>query len=155
MTNKAILLDTSFFLRLLNLKDPLFRNAELYYEYCLREKISLYISTISVAEFCAGGTITQLPMRDLRVLPFNLTHAIIAGKFAGLVHKGRSGGSLDVARILVPNDTKLFAQAEVQPDIQYYLTSDTSSARIYNFLKTATPLSFHFLDLSNSPRLPL
>jgi predicted nucleic acid-binding protein len=48
---KAVLLDTSFFLRFLNESDPLFENTEGYYKYLIHEKYDLVISTISIAEF--------------------------------------------------------------------------------------------------------
>jgi len=38
MTHKAVLLDTSFFLRFLNDSDPLFKNADGYFRYLFRKK---------------------------------------------------------------------------------------------------------------------
>ena len=52
---KGVLLDTSFFLRFLNSADPLFKNADDYFRYFLKNDFSLFISTISVAEFCVGN----------------------------------------------------------------------------------------------------
>jgi|GEM_PF-2513031 len=34
--------------------------------------------------------------------------------------------------MIIPNDTKLFSQADVEPNIKYYLSSDTESYKIYN-----------------------
>lgn len=64
---KAVLLDTSFFLRFLNENDPLFTNADGYFRYFLEKEYSLMISTISVAEYCVGGTIDQLPLKNLKI----------------------------------------------------------------------------------------
>lgn len=52
--HKGVLLDTSFFLRFLNEADPLFLNADGYYRYFIDEEIPMFISTISIAEYCVG-----------------------------------------------------------------------------------------------------
>ena len=62
---EGALLDTSFFIRFLNEKDELFENADKYYQYFLKKEIRLFISTISIAEYCVGGSIDQLPLRNL------------------------------------------------------------------------------------------
>ncbi len=55
MTHKAVLLDTSFFIRFLNEGDPLFKNADSYFRYFLEKEMVMMISTISIAEYCVGG----------------------------------------------------------------------------------------------------
>jgi hypothetical protein len=75
MSNKAVLLDTSFFLRFLNDRDPLYKNADGYFRYFLKEDMPMMISTISIAEYCIGGDIHELPLKNLQILPFNLDHA--------------------------------------------------------------------------------
>ena len=67
----SVLLDTSFFIRLLNSEDPLHENAKGYYKYFLEEEIKMKISTISIAEYCVKGDITDLPLKNLMILPFN------------------------------------------------------------------------------------
>lgn len=52
---KAALLDTSFFLRLLDESDPLCKNAEGYYRYFLEKEIPMIISTVATGEFCVKG----------------------------------------------------------------------------------------------------
>lgn len=57
MTHKAVLLDTSFFIRFLNESDPLFKNADGYFRYFLQKEISMMIqlsvllNTVLVAMF--------------------------------------------------------------------------------------------------------
>ena len=63
--HKAVLLDTSFFLRFLNEGSPLFSNADGYFRYFLQNEIKMYISTISIAEYCVGGDINELPLKNL------------------------------------------------------------------------------------------
>ncbi len=80
MAHKAVLLDTSFFLRFLNDADPLFRNADGYFRYFIQQKIDMIISTISIAEYCVGGNVHELPLKNLQILPFNLDHARRTGE---------------------------------------------------------------------------
>ena len=61
---EGALLDTSFFLRFLNEEDPLFKKADNYYQYFLVKEFNLFISTISIAEYCVGGSIDQLPLKE-------------------------------------------------------------------------------------------
>ncbi len=77
----SVLLDTSFFIRLLNHEDPLHDNARGYYKYFLENDIKIKISTISIAEYCVRGDITDLPLKNLIILPFNYDHGQRAGVF--------------------------------------------------------------------------
>jgi len=65
MMHRSVLLDTSFFIRFLNDGDPLFNNADGYFRYFLHQEINMMISTISIAEYCVGGEIAELPLRNL------------------------------------------------------------------------------------------
>jgi len=78
----SVLLDTSFFIRLLNDEDPLHKNAVGYYRYFLENEIILKVSTISIAEYCVLGTLDDLPLNNIQILPFNLKHAEKTGEFA-------------------------------------------------------------------------
>lgn len=96
MMHRAVLLDTSFFLRFLNESDPLFKNADGYFRYFLKEGIAMLVSTISIAEYCVGGDVHELPLRNLQIVPFNLDHAKRTGEFASIIfqNKGRLKYSL-------------------------------------------------------------
>lgn len=67
MLNKSVLLETSFFIRLLNPNDPLARQAEGYFRFFQQEKYAMLISTVSIAEFCVIGSLDQLPLKNLQV----------------------------------------------------------------------------------------
>ena len=149
MSSKAVLLDTSFFLRFLNDADPLFINADDYFRHFLNEDIDMMISTISIAEYCVGGDVHELPLKNLQILPFNLDHAKRTGEFAKIAFQNRNKLKLN-ERNIIPNDTKLFAQADTEPSIAYYLSSDTESHKIYNLLKELTHPAFQFIDLNIS-----
>lgn len=146
MMHKAVLLDTSFFLRFLNDSDPLFNNADGYFRYFIKEEIALVISTISIAEYCVGGDINELPLRNLKILPFNLDHSRRTGEFAKIVFQNKAKLRLN-ERNIIPNDTKLFAQADCEESIGFYLSSDTESIKIYNLLKKEANPKFQFIDL--------
>lgn len=146
MTHKIALLDTSFFLRFLNDKDPLFKNAEKFFRHFIDNKIAMAISTISIAEYCVGGDIQELPLKNLKVIPFNVSHAKRTGEFAKIAFINR--GSLQLSqRNIIPNDTKLFAQADVEVNVEYYLTSDKESEKLFQLLKIHAKPSFQFINL--------
>lgn len=147
---EGALLDTSFFMRFLNENDPLFHNADSYYKYLLQKEIKLFISTISIAEYCVGGSLDQLPLKNLIVLPFNINHASKAGEFGRLLFEARKDKKLEVnERPIIINDAKLFAQAHIDERINYYLTADTRSNNLYNSIKSKTNLDFSFIDIRN------
>ena len=146
MKVSSVLLDTSFFIRFLNDEDPLFKNADGYFRYFLKEEITMMISTISIAEYCVGGDIYELPLKNLQIVPFNLDHSKKTGEFARIVFQNKGKLKLN-ERNIIPNDTKLFSQADCEKTVEYYLSSDTESLKIYNLLKEETKPKFVFIDL--------
>lgn len=147
MTPSSVLLDTSFFLRFLNDQDPLFRNADGYFRYFLQKEYSMMISTISIAEYCVRGEVLELPLRNLQVVPFNLDHAKRAGELARVAFQERNKAQIK-ERTIIPNDTKLFAQADVENSIGYYLSSDTESSKIFRLIQKTMAIRFQFIDLN-------
>lgn len=151
MMHRAVLLDTSFFIRFLNDEDPLFQNADGYFRYFLQKEITMMISTISIAEYCVGGDVHELPLTNLQVVPFNLDHSKRTGEFAKIAFNAKRNGKIDVAnRNIIPNDTKLFAQADCEKSIELFLSSDSESLKIFKILKQETKPKFQFIDL-NTP----
>jgi predicted nucleic acid-binding protein len=144
----CVLLDTSFFIRFLNTDDPLFEHADNYFRHFIGNDMAMAISTVSIAEFCTGGSMDELPLRNLQILPFNLNHAERTGEFARTVFQNR--GKLKLKeRNIIPNDTKLFAQADCEKSIKYYLSSDVESLKIYSLLKQEMNPDFEFIDLND------
>jgi len=149
MKPEAVLLDTGFFIRLLNPAFSYHENAIGYYKYFLENEIALVCSTISIGEYCVVGVLEDLPLKNLQILPFNLNHATRTGELARIAFDARRNKILETKeRLIIPNDTKLFSQADIEPNIKYYLSSDTESNKIYNVLIEADKLNFRFLDLS-------
>jgi len=136
MTHRAVLLDTSFFLRFLNENDPLFKNADGYFRYFIEKQITMMVSTISIAEYCVGGDVHELPLRNLQIIPFNLDHSKRTGEFARIAFEAKRTSKLEIKnRNIIPNDTKLFAQADCEKAVEFYLSSDRESQKIYNIIK--------------------
>src|SRR3954470_22931532 len=98
-----VLLDTSFFIRLLNPANELHQNTRQYFRYFLENGIAMYCSTISVAEYCVRGSVDELPLREIRILPFNFFHAKDAGMFAALAYTQRQNMEL-TKRAVILND---------------------------------------------------
>ncbi len=106
----------------------------------------MIISTISIAEYCVGGDVHELPLRNLQIVPFNLDHFKRTGEFAKIVFRNK--GKLKwKERNIIPNDTKLFAQVAYNKTIEFYLSSGTGSFKIFNLLKQETAPKFQFIDL--------
>ncbi|MBU3679936.1 MAG: type II toxin-antitoxin system VapC family toxin [Candidatus Kapabacteria bacterium] len=148
MAHKSVLLDTSFIIRLLKENDPLFNNANSYFRYFLDRDVRMFLSTISIAEYCAGGQLQELPLRNVQVLPFNVDHGQRAGVLARDAFRARNTGILQVeSRVIIPNDTKLFAQADSESAIGCYVSADRESRKVYDALRGLRVLNFEFIDL--------
>ncbi len=130
MEQNCVLLDTSFFIRLLNEEDSLHENAMGYFRYFLEHDFVIKISTIAIAEYCVRGEVSELPLKNMLIIPFNFDHAQRAGKMIAEVYaeKKRRGATI-APRAVVPNDTKMFAQADVESDINFYGTAVSNARR--------------------------
>ncbi len=146
MDDKCVLLDTSFCIRLLNENDALHKNVLGFFRLFLEKEYRLKISTVSVAEYCVKGSVDELPLRNLEILPFNLNHAVQAGGFANLVFEKKEKLKLD-NRLIIPNDTKLFAQAHVEKQITHFATSDEKCMKVYDFLKKSRTIDFEVINV--------
>lgn len=150
MECKGVLLDTSFLIRLLNSEDHLHKNALGYFRYFLEHDITIKVSTIAIAEYCVKGDITDLPLKNMMVVPFNIEHSVNAGKMMASVYaeKIKRGASV-TPRAVIPNDTMMFAQAEMDSEVCYYATSDSECKKVYDLLaSTGGKLSFQFIDIA-------
>jgi hypothetical protein len=144
----SVLLDTSFFIRLVNIHDPIHLNTLNYFKYFIENDIKLYISTISIAEYCVIGKLEELPFAYLSILPFEFNHALTTSNFASILFKKQKTENLTIQpRIIIPNDSKLFAQSDFEQDIKYFVTSDIKSKNICNLLSNETELKFEIIDL--------
>ena len=146
--NEAVLLDTSFFIRLLNREEKLHENAKGYYRYFLDHDFTLKISTISIAEYCVIGERSDLPLKQLMVLPFNIDDAEQTGHFAQILFQYKNSlKKKGLTRTIIPNDSKLFAQANCDSDVAYYVTADSRSEKLIKILQKSTDIKFQFIDI--------
>lgn len=132
----SVLLDTSFFIRLLNDEDPLHLNAIGYFKYFLEREINLKTSTISIAEYCVLGKLDDLPLKNIQILPFNMKDAERTGEFAKIIFNENKILTEKLSpRPIIPNDSKLFAQADLDNTISHFVTSDLRSKKTFTLLK--------------------
>ena len=143
-----LLLDTSFFIRLLNPHDDLHKNAKEYFKHFLENEIELYCSTISIAEYCVRGQADELPLREIRILPFNYFHAVKAGEFASIAYEKKESMKLP-NRAIILNDIKLFAQASDEKEISHFMTSDKDCITMYNAIKNKINPNFDIINISS------
>ncbi|NLT51460.1 MAG: type II toxin-antitoxin system VapC family toxin [Ignavibacteria bacterium] len=144
----SVLLDTSFFVRLLNDEDSLHNNAKGYFRYFLENEIVLKVSTISIAEYCVRGKIDELPLRNLQIIPFNLDQAKRTGEFAEKIFKQNKINKEKLSpRAIIPNDSKLFAQADLDKSITHFVTSDSRSKNTFSALKKHINPKFEIIDI--------
>lgn len=144
---KIAMLDTSFLIRLLKEDDPLHANAKSYYQYFLENGFVLYVSTVAVAEYCVKGELDQLPFECVRVVPFNLDHAEEAGVFARTLFQAKNNGQYTPEqRLIIPNDSKLFAQAALLNAL-FFVTADTKSSIAMDLLAKKNSFSVTHVDI--------
>lgn len=117
----AILLDTSY---LISLADPArahHKTAVSYLREALKRGVPLYLSAIAASEFQVKQAVTDLPLRNFEVLPFNIDHAMTAGLL--MQDLKRDAGD---DRSAVKDDVKLIAQA-ICESLTHILTEDAQT----------------------------
>lgn len=125
---KSVLVDTSFLITVYDDSRPNHETALKYYKYFLDNSVTMYLSTIVIAEFHQGHTAaTILTSGHYIPLPFNVTDAI---EFSNIAHDlgndARRGGSRPEYR----DDLKIMAQAK-KNNIDYIITDDHSTLMRY------------------------
>jgi predicted nucleic acid-binding protein len=142
----SILLDTSFCIRLLKKNDLLHQNAVDYFQFFLEKKIEMYLSTIVISEYSVKDDINNLPLRTMKIAPFDFFDGKIAGEFHSiLLNNKQQLKSID--RIVVKDDCKLIAQI-YNRKIDAYITKDKKSfSQIINPITKTRNFSIKLLDL--------
>jgi len=117
----AILLDTSY---LISLADPARAHhltAVSYLREALKRGVPLYLSAVAASEFQVKQAVTDLPLRNFEVLPFNIDHAMTAGLLMRNLQRDASDD-----RSAVKDDVKLIAQA-ICESLTHILTEDAQT----------------------------
>lgn len=145
------MLDSSFLRRFIDETSDLNKNATEYYKYFLENDYELCISTIALAENLTYSTMGEFPFKDVKIVPFNIDHAKKTGEFARYLFEEKRKDNLIInQRNIIPNDTKLFSQAEVIRELEYFISSDSESNKIYQKLLKKFGLKYKFIDLNIS-----
>lgn len=149
---RGVLIDTNFFIAFLDTTHKFHINAQHYFRYFAENGIVMKISTIAIAEFCVRGSFDVIPWNNLQIVPFNVSHCQKAGDFTRILLDNKKMTSKDqntTPREIVINDTKMFAQADNEPDIDSFVTFDAKAQDRFNLLsKQGT--NFNFIDIGKS-----
>ena len=145
----SVLLDTSFCIRLLKKDDTLHQNAIDYFQYFLDQKIELYISTIAIAEYSVKDDPVNLPLKMMKIIPFDFFDGKTAGEFHSILLEQKTKVQ-DIDRNIVKDDCKLIAQL-FNRKIEGYITKDRKSFnQIIMPIAESKGFSIELLDLSIS-----
>jgi len=121
MTASA-LLDTSFLISLVDGNRPNHAVAARYYRLMLDQNVTMYFSAIVAAEISIKQPITDFPLKNFRTVPFNIPHAVEAGRIWNALGSRDHGD----ARGAIRDDVKLIAQA-AHESIPFIITEDAST----------------------------
>lgn len=146
---RSVLLDTSFCIRLLKKDEPLHQNAIEYFQYFLEQKIELYISTIAIAEYSVKDDPVNLPLKMMKIIPFDFFDGKTAGEFHSILLEQKSK-TQDIDRNVVKDDCKLIAQL-YNRKIEGYITKDRKSfGQIIKPITEIMGFSIELIDFSFS-----
>jgi len=144
---KKILLDACFLIGLLDQDSIHHKNAyDFFVRFSSDGNVILKVSTIAISEFSVRADAKLIPA-NVQILPFNYAHAVKAGEFGSVVSKCRKDANDGSSRSIVLNDSKMFAQAEVE-HFDYFVSTDTNALKAYDHLKNKGLANFEFLDVS-------
>lgn len=132
---KSVLLDSGFLIRLMNPADSLHQVAFEVFKGYVTGGVSCKVSTIALAEYGVKGDVSLLPTRYLEYIPFMYRHAEVASDFMRQVIKVKlERGAVIYPRVIIPNDTKMFAQASAEADIVAFVSADAEARKVYALL---------------------
>ncbi len=85
----------------------------------------MWISTVAAGEFEVGQPVSDLPLQNFRVQPYNLPHAIKAAAMLRALRADTVPAPEDRRPVII-NDLKILAQAE-EENIPVILTEDRNT----------------------------
>ena len=132
---KAVLLDSGFLIRLMNPEEPLHQVAFDIFKKYITSGVSCKVSTIALAEYGVKGELRFLPTRYLQYVPFLYSHAEVAASFIRrIIQVKQERGAVIQPRVIIPNDTKMFAQASADPEVFAFVSADAEARKVYDLL---------------------
>ena len=143
--SKAVLLDSGFLIRLMNPNESLHQVAlDLFKEY-ITSGVVCKVSTIALAEYGVKGDLRFLPTKYLQFVPFVYSHAEVASVFMRTIIKVKQErGVVITPRVVIPNDTKMFAQASAEPDVFAFVSADAEAKKVSDMLDNP---NFEFVNI--------
>jgi predicted nucleic acid-binding protein len=140
-------LDTSF---LITFADPRRTNHTVavdYFRHCLTQRIPMWVSAVAAGEFEVGQPVSDLPLQNFRIQPYNLPHAIRAAALFRAI-RAESSSPAEDRRPIIINDLKILAQAE-EENIPVILTEDRNTlSRLADRLRQQGHVSVRVLLLT-------
>ena len=129
----TVLLDSGFLIRLMNAKDPMHQVAFDIFKNYITSGVICKVSTIALAEYGVKGDLRLLPMRYLQFVPFSYKHAEVAAVFMRrILQVKQERGAVIQPRVIIPNDTKMFAQASADPEVTAFVSADAEAKKVYD-----------------------
>lgn len=142
---KAVLLDSGFLIRLMNPLEPLYQVALNLFKGYVTNNIVCCVSTIALAEYGVKGDLRFLPTKYLQYIPFQYCHAEVAAQFMRrIIQVKQERGAVIQPHVIIPNDTKMFAQASSEPDIFAFVSADAEAKKVYDLLENP---NFEFVNI--------
>ena len=146
--HKAVLLDSGFLIRLMNPEDGLHQVALDLFRSFATNGVVCKVSTIALAEYGVKGNLHYLPKRYLEFVPFHYQHAEVAARFMQtIIRVKQERGAVIQPRVIIPNDTKMFAQASFEDDVYAFVSADSEAKKVYDLLDNP---NFEFIDIRSN-----
>ena len=142
---KAVLLDSGFLIRLMNPEEALHQVAMRRFKEYVTSGVVCKVSTIALAEYGVKGKLQYLPSRYLQYVPFSYEHAERASAFMRrILQVKKERGVVIQPRVIIPNDTKMFAQASADEEVFAFVSADAEARKVYNLLENP---EFEFVNI--------
>lgn len=145
MNNMAVV-DTGFLISLVGRNRPCHQAARSYYKYFLDNSVVMLLPTVVIAEFSIVQPVTDLPLRNFRVLPFNLPEAVKCAELNAHHYRHQLGNAGQ--RDSVKDDFKIIAQAVVQEARLFVTEDETTLCKYCERLKADSKIEFRVIKLS-------
>jgi hypothetical protein len=62
--------------------------------------------------------------------------------------KKKERGAVITPRTVVPNDTKMFAQADLEEEITHYVSADSEATKVFSLINGEYRMKFSYIDIS-------
>ena len=129
----------------MNPEELLHTTAMAWFRRFVEQGVQCKVSTIALAEYGVKDDLSHLPMQYLQVIPFHYNHAERAACFMRTILRVKQErGAVIHPRAVVPNDTKMFAQASSEADIKSFVSADSEARKVYDLLENP---DFDFIDI--------